>query len=94
MDGGSNGMLSNDCAVSPFCNATAIHANYCDGASFASSRGYDAASGLHFAGANILNATVARWEWHENPDGPRPKLTWTGANAGDVTGRPLWSRPA
>jgi hypothetical protein len=60
MDGGSNGMLSNDCAVSPFCNATAVHMNYCDGASFASSRGYDSSSGLHFAGANILNATVSR----------------------------------
>jgi hypothetical protein len=60
MDGGSNGMFSNDCAVSPFCNATAIHMNYCDGSSFASSRGYDAASGLHFSGAFIFNATFAR----------------------------------
>ena len=27
MDGGSNGMLSNDCATSPFCNSTAVHMN-------------------------------------------------------------------
>ena len=60
MDGGSNGMLSSDCAISPFCNASAVHMNYCDGASFSSARGYDSASGLHFAGAAIFNATVAR----------------------------------
>ena len=35
MDGGSNGMFSNNCNVSSFCNWTAIHLNYCDGASFA-----------------------------------------------------------
>ena len=60
MDGGSNGMLSNDCSTSPFCNATAVHLNYCDGASFASSRGYDEASGLQFSGAFIFNATFER----------------------------------
>jgi hypothetical protein len=60
MDGGSNGMLSNDCSLSPFCNATAVHMNYCDGASFSSSRGLDSASGLHFSGAYIFNATIQR----------------------------------
>ena len=29
MDGGSNGMLSSDCSVNPFCNATKAHFNYC-----------------------------------------------------------------
>ena len=64
MDGGSNGMLSNDCAVNPhFCNATAVHANYCDGASFSSaSPDTPVVNGvtLHFAGAHIFNATIAR----------------------------------
>jgi len=65
MDGGSNGMLSNDCGSNPhFCNATGVHLNYCDGASF-SSAGVPptpAPDGtlLHFAGAHIFNATVAR----------------------------------
>ena len=64
MDGGSNGMLSSDCTVNPhFCNATKIHSNYCDGASFASaSPDTPVVNGvtLHFAGAHIFNATVAR----------------------------------
>ena len=61
MDGGSNGMLSNDCETNPhFCNSTGIHMNYADGASFSSAAGFDAASGLHFSGAFIFNATVAK----------------------------------
>ena len=64
MDGGSNGMLSNDCATNPhFCNATGVHLNYCDGASFASSSDSTPSVGavtLHFRGADIFNATVAR----------------------------------
>lgn len=34
MDGGSNGMLSSDCSINPFCNYSMVHLNYCDGASF------------------------------------------------------------
>jgi len=63
MDGGSNGMLSSDPSVNPhFYNATKVHANYCDGASFASSTDYSPTVGsmqLHFRGADIFNATVA-----------------------------------
>lgn len=64
MDGGSNGMLSASCAVNPhFCNATGIHLNYCDGASFASSSAAMPVVGdvtLHFRGADIFNATFNR----------------------------------
>ena len=63
MDGGSNGLFSNDCAVNPqFCNATMVHASYCDGASFAGHR--DAAinvngADIFFRGRDILDATLA-----------------------------------
>jgi O-palmitoleoyl-L-serine hydrolase len=61
MDGGSKGMLSNNCTVSRFCNWTAVHANYCDGGSFAGH--VDAplnVSGtqLWFRGRDILDATI------------------------------------
>ena len=63
MDGGSNGMLSSDCAQNPhFCNATGVHMNYCDGASFSSAAGATPVGGgvtLHFSGAFIFNATIA-----------------------------------
>ena len=63
MDGGSNGLFSNDCTVNPqFCNATMLHLNYCDGASFAGHR--DAAidvggKQIFFRGRDILDATLA-----------------------------------
>lgn len=63
MDGGSNGLFSNDCSVNPdFCNATMVHANYCDGASFAGHRDEAInASGvdIFFRGRDILDATLA-----------------------------------
>ena len=34
MDGGSHGLFSNNCSINFLCNATMIHANYCDGGSF------------------------------------------------------------
>ena len=65
MDGGSNGMLSSNCAVNPLCNATMAHFNYCDGGSFASFVEAPVSSGgahpidLYFRGASIFNASVA-----------------------------------
>ena len=36
MDGGSNGMFSNNCTINPqFCKVSMFHFNYCDGASHA-----------------------------------------------------------
>lgn len=65
MDGGSNGMLSDDCSVNAaFCNATMAHLNYCDGGSFAGYVAQPVPSGgahsvdLHFRGAAIFNATI------------------------------------
>lgn len=61
MDGGSNGMFSDDCSESAFCNFTAIHLNYCDGASFA---GFVAApvavqgTDIFFRGITILNTMI------------------------------------
>jgi hypothetical protein len=65
MDGGSNGMLSSNCAINPLCNATKAHFNYCDGGSFASFVSEPVSSGgakpidLYFRGASIFNASVA-----------------------------------
>lgn len=62
MDGGSNGIFSRNCTVNPvFCNASAVHMNYADGASFAGHR--DApinVSGklIYFRGRDILDATL------------------------------------
>lgn len=62
MDGGSHGLFSNDCSVNKyFCNASMIHVNYADGASFAGH--VDAAvnaSGtmLYFRGRDILDTTI------------------------------------
>jgi hypothetical protein len=61
MDGGSDGMLSDDCAVSPLCNWTAVHANYCDGASFAGFRSEPVmvnGTQIFFRGRQILDATI------------------------------------
>jgi hypothetical protein len=61
MDGGSNGMFSNSCSESSFCNWTAVHLNYCDGASFAGFlpepivvQGTD----IYFRGITILNTMI------------------------------------
>ncbi len=62
MDGGANGMLSSDCSVNRFCNASKVHFNYCDGGSFASSAlAPSIAPGnvtLWFRGAAIFDASV------------------------------------
>ena len=63
MDGGANGLFSNDCTVNPrFCNATMIHANYCDGASFAGHLDSPVpVSGktIFFRGRDILDSTLS-----------------------------------
>jgi len=63
MDGGSNGLFSRDCGVNPqFCNATAVHASYCDGASFAGHRDAPVNVGgseIFFRGRDILDATLS-----------------------------------
>ena len=62
MDGGSHGLFSNDCTVNPhWCNATMIHVNYCDGASFAGhvdSVVNASATNLYFRGSDVLNSTL------------------------------------
>jgi hypothetical protein len=63
MDGGSNGLFSNDCAVNPrWCNASMYHFNYCDGASFAGhvAAPVPVAGGGHvyFRGRDILDASI------------------------------------
>jgi len=60
MDGGANGMLSGDCSVNKWCNASKVHINYCDGGSLAGSAGEVSAPGgvLHFNGAAIFDAAV------------------------------------
>ena len=61
MDGGSNGMFSNNCTISRFCNWTAVHMNYCDGASFAGYRGEPLpvnGTNLYFRGRTIMDATI------------------------------------
>ena len=62
MDGGANGMLSGDCSVNRFCNATKAHFNYCDGGSFATSADAPSAAPdgtqLYFRGAAIFDASV------------------------------------
>ena len=62
MDGGSNGMFSNDCSTNPyFCTANGAHLNYCDGASFSSSLTspimYNG-SPLYFRGRSILDESL------------------------------------
>ena len=61
MDGGARGMLSNNCSVSQYCNWTAIHLNYCDGASFAGHVAAPVSVGgvdLYFRGRDILDASI------------------------------------
>ena len=63
MDGGSNGMFSNDCTINPyFCNSHGVHMNYCDGGSFASNLEspilYNGTS-LYFQGRSILDETLS-----------------------------------
>ena len=62
MDGGANGMLSSDCSINRFCNASKVHYNYCDGASFASSAIAPSIAPdnttLWFRGAAIFDASV------------------------------------
>jgi len=62
MDGGSNGLLSSDCTINPyFCNATKVHLNYCDGASFAGYRANPITynnTPLYFRGRSILDESI------------------------------------
>lgn len=62
MDGGSNGMFSDDCTVNPnFCNASKVHLNYCDGASFAGYRANPIVynnTNIYFRGRSILDESI------------------------------------
>jgi hypothetical protein len=61
MDGGSKGMLSNNCSVSQYCGWTAAHVNYCDGGSFAGHVDQPVSvdgTKLYFRGRDILDATI------------------------------------
>ena len=61
MDGGSKGMLSSDCAVSSLCKWTAVHLNYCDGASFAGFKREPVTvngTALYFRGRANLDAAI------------------------------------
>jgi hypothetical protein len=63
MGDGSFGLFSNDCSINPhWCDATMIHGNYCDGASFAGHRDAPIAvngTNIFFRGRDILDATLA-----------------------------------
>lgn len=62
MDGGDHGLFSNNCTVNTrWCNATMLHINYCDGASFAGYRPGTVALGgkdLYLRGRAILDAAL------------------------------------
>jgi hypothetical protein len=63
MDGGSHGLFSNDCSDNEFfCNASMVHLNYCDGASFAGHRDAPinvSGTPIYFRGRDILDATLS-----------------------------------
>jgi hypothetical protein len=91
MDGGSNGMLSNDCSVNPFCNYTMVHLNYCDGASFSGDvsapvrvegAGQDNAV-VYYRGRAILDASIAALL--QLGLGKADTVIWKGCSAGGLS---------
>jgi hypothetical protein len=69
MDGGSNGLFSNDCTENVnFCNATMLHLNYADGASFAGHRDEPinvSGTPIYFRGRDILDAALKSFVFDE-----------------------------
>ena len=88
MDGGSAGMLSDDCNINPFCNFTMVHLNYCDGASFS---GYvkdpvpvpGQASPIYFRGRAILDASVGKLMAMGLANAS--EVIWKGCSAGGLS---------